>query len=65
MFWGGILGEHITGPHFYDGHLNGNIFQHFSNEDDNNLLKNISIGKLRRMCAPAHFIIKVRNTLDV
>jgi len=65
--WGGILGVHIIGPHFFDGHLNGNIFQDFLNEDLDNLLENIPLGELRRMWfqldgTPAHFSIRVLST---
>ena len=67
--WGGIIGDHIIGPHFFDGHLNGNIFQRFLNEDLDNYLENIPLELLRKMWfqldgAPAHFSVGVRNILD-
>lgn len=51
------------------GHLNGDIFQRFLNEDLDNILENIPLGLLRRMWfqldgAPAHFSIGVRHTLN-
>jgi hypothetical protein len=27
--WGGIIGEHVLGPHFFEGHLNGQMYLEF------------------------------------
>jgi hypothetical protein len=27
--WGGIIGEHVLGPHFFEGHLNGQMYFKF------------------------------------
>lgn len=67
--WGGIIGDHIIGPHFFEGHLNGNSFQNFLNTHLDNMLDNIPLHSLRSMWlqldgAPAHFCSGVRNTLD-
>ena len=41
--WGGILGEHLLGPYFIDGHLNGNSYLRFLRDDLDDLLENVPL----------------------
>lgn len=67
--WGGIVGEHLIGPYFFNGYLNGRKFLRFLKEDFLNLLENVPLNIRQRMWfqldgAPAHFKRSVRNYLD-
>lgn len=67
--WGGILGQYVIGPYFFEGHLNGQEFNRFLAEDLFDLLEDVPLVVIRRMWlqldgAPAHFHINVRNHLN-
>lgn len=67
--WCGIIGNRIIGPHFFDGNLNGDIYNDFLNNVLPDLLMGLPQEVRERMWlqqdgAPAHYAIAVRNTLD-
>jgi hypothetical protein len=67
--WGGIVGEYVVGPYFFDGILNGNIYLHFLRNSLPDLLENIHLATIRRLWiqhdgAPAHYSAQVRYFLN-
>lgn len=67
--WGGIVGQHVVGPYFFDGHLNGAMFLDFISNHLPELLENIPLHIRQRLWlqldgAPAHFQVNVRNELN-
>lgn len=67
--WGGIMGSHVIGPHFFNGNLNGNMFNMFLRNNLPELLEDIPLDAREKMWlqldgAPAHFQISVRNYLN-
>lgn len=68
--WGGIVGEHMVGPHFFNGHLNGQMYLEFLANDLPRLLQNLPLNiQARNMWlqqdgAPAHFLQQVRDFLN-
>ena len=67
--WGGILGEHLLGPYFIDGHLNGNSYLRLPCDDLDDLLENVALAARRQIVfqhdgAPAHNSRIVREFLD-
>lgn len=71
--WAGILGDHIVGPFFIDGNLNGNIYlellettvdPHITEllENDENLLENELV--FQQDGAPPHYVVPVREFLN-
>lgn len=67
--WGGILGEHLLGPYFIEGHLNGNSYLRFLHDDLDDLLENVPLAALRQIVfqhdgAPTHNSRVVREFLD-
>lgn len=67
--WGGIVGNDVIGPYFFDENLNGQNFLRFLRFDFQELLENIPLQVRQRMWlqldgAPAHFHIAVRNFLN-
>lgn len=67
--WGGILGEHLLGPYFFDGNLNGNNYLRFLRDDLFELLENVPLAARRQMVfqhdgAPAHNSRAIREYLD-
>lgn len=67
--FGGIVGNHVIGPYFFNGHLNGSEFLRFLKGDFCTLLENVPLNIRNRMWlqldgAPAHFKRSVRNYLN-
>lgn len=67
--WGGIMGNHVFGPHFFEGPLDGNKFLLFLRNEFSEMLDDIPLGTRRKMWlqldgAPAHFRNDVRQYLD-
>lgn len=67
--WGGVMGKHIFGPHFFDGPLDGNKFLSFLRNELFEMLDDIPLETRRKMWfqldgAPAHFRHDVRQYLD-
>lgn len=67
--WGGIMGEYVIGPYFFDEHLNGRNFLNFLKQDFWTLLENLPLSLRTKMWlqldgAPAHFSHDVRNYLN-
>ena len=67
--WGGIIGDVIIGPHFFNGHLNGQMYLHFLRHEFLALLAAIPEYTRNRMWlqqdgAPAHFSREVKYYLD-
>lgn len=67
--WGGTVAGRVIGPHFFNGHINGPIFEDFLNEELDDLLEEVPLGVLRTMWfqldgAPAHFSARVRTVLN-
>ncbi|XP_026827071.1 uncharacterized protein LOC113562299 [Ooceraea biroi] len=57
--WGGIIGTHVIGPHFFEGHLNRETYLRFMQSELPNLLEDVDLCTRRRMWwqqdgAPAH-----------
>lgn len=57
--WGGIIGTHVIGPHYFEGHLNREIYLQFLQNELPNLLEDVNLHIRRRMWwqqdgAPAH-----------
>lgn len=68
--WGGIVGTQVVGPHFFEHHLNGQIYLQFLEHELNNLLQHIPENVVPRLWyqhdgAPAHSTLNVRNCLDI
>lgn len=67
--WGGILGQYVVGPFFFDRHLNSQVYSDFLRHDLPILLEDIPLMVRQRMWfqhdgAPAHYGIGVRNFLN-
>lgn len=67
--WGGVIGCNVIGPHFFDGHLTGQIYLQFLRNDLPALLANLPPNMLAQMWfqqdgAPAHYAQQVRAELD-
>ena len=67
--WGGIIGEYIIGPYFFERSLNGPRFLDFLRNELPGLLENITLNIRRNMWlqldgAPAHYSRAVRNFLN-
>lgn len=67
--WGGIIGDFVIGPHFFEGILNGRTFFNFLEQEFSVLLDDVPIDIRRKMMvqmdgAPAHFSFEVRNFLN-
>lgn len=65
--WGGIIGEHVVGPHFFDGTLTGTIYLNFLENNLPQLLVNLP--ERNRMWfqqdgAPPHYSNAVREHLN-
>lgn len=68
--WGGIIGQHLIGPYFFEEHLNGMLFLEFLRNHFPVLLQNIPLDIRSTMWlqmdgAPAHFHREVREYLNV
>jgi hypothetical protein len=58
--WGGIIREHVLGPHFFEGHLNGQMYSEFLRNECTDLIDQLPLNVVRNMIfqnydAPAHF----------
>lgn len=67
--WCGIINEHIIGPHFFDGNLNGEMYLHFLQNELPPLLEELDLNTRQRMWfqqdgAPPHFHRNVRQYLN-
>lgn len=67
--YGGIIGDHVIGPYFFDGNLNGEKFLRFLEQEFLNLLDDVPLDIRNKMWlqldgAPPHFSRHVRNYLD-
>jgi hypothetical protein len=67
--WGGIIGEHVLGPHFFEGHLNGQMYLEFLRNECTDLIDQLPLNVVRNMIfqhdgAPAHFHNQVVNFLN-
>ena len=67
--WGGIIGDQLVGPHFFDGPLNGDAYLNFLRNDLPQLLENVPIETRLNMWllqdgAPPHFNQDVRRYLN-
>lgn len=67
--WAGILGTHVIGPFFFNGHLTGQIYLEFLRNELDNLLWDVPLATLRHMWmqhdgAPAHSARQVQLFLD-
>ena len=68
--WGGIIGSTIIGPYFFNGHLNGEMYLQFLQNELPRLLANVPLITRNRMWfqqdgAPAHFSRNVTEHLNV
>lgn len=67
--WGGILGDQVIGPFFFDEVLNGMRYLEFLQNDLPLLLENVNLNTMRSMWlqqdgAPVHYHRIVRQFLD-
>lgn len=67
--YGGLIGDYVVGPYFFDGNLNARKFLRFLRRDFCVLLENIPLNLRSRMWvqldgAPAHFSLNVRTYLN-
>jgi len=67
--WGGIIGNTVIGPHFFNGHLDGIMYQNFLEMDLPPLLENVPLNVRRRLMlmqdgAPPHWSLRVRQYLN-
>lgn len=67
--WGGIVGDFVIGPHFFNGHLNGAQYLYFLQNHLPQLLQNIPPILMENMWfqhdgAPPHFALPVREFLN-
>jgi hypothetical protein len=67
--WGGIIREHVLGPHFFEGHLNGQMYSEFLRNECTDLIDQLPLNVVRNMIfqnydAPAHFHSQVVNFLN-
>lgn len=67
--WCGIVDDFIIGPHFFEGHLNGEMYLSFLRNDLPPLLEELPLDLRQRMWfqndgAPAHYYRRVRCHLN-
>lgn len=67
--WAGIVGDHLVGPHFFDGPLNGEVYLNFLQNILPPLLENVDMQTRLNMWllqdgAPPHFSVVVRRYLN-
>lgn len=68
--WLGVLGDHVIGPYFFEGHLTGEMYVQFLREDLSDLLDDIPLNVRRDMeyfqhdGAPAHRDRRSRDYLN-
>lgn len=67
--WCGMIGDKIIGPYFIDGHLNGNSYANFLENQLGPLLEELPLNTRRTMWyqhdgCPAHFSLVARNKLN-
>ncbi|CAH1110323.1 unnamed protein product [Psylliodes chrysocephalus] len=67
--WAGIISNHLLGPFFLPGRLDGQSYLHFLEEKLRGLLEDVPIPLRNQMWfmhdgAPAHFSLIVRNHLN-
>lgn len=67
--WGGIIGDFIVGPFFFDGSLTGIKYEHFLRNDLPILLEDVPLNLRATMWlqhdgAPPHYSRRVRNFLN-
>ncbi|KAE8747084.1 hypothetical protein FOCC_FOCC006222 [Frankliniella occidentalis] len=67
--WGGVLGEQVIGPHFFDGRLNGAGYLAFLQNDLPDLLAEVPLALRRdhwfqQDGAPPHWLLAVRAHLN-
>lgn len=67
--WGGIIGDHVIGPYFFEGNLNGLMYLDFLSNHLPTLLENISLAVRLTIWyqhdgAAAHFLREVADELD-
>lgn len=67
--WGGIIGNTVIGPYFFNGHLNGPMYLDFLQHQLPGLLQEVPLYTRNRMWlqqdgAPAHFSRDVREYLN-
>lgn len=67
--WAGIIGNHIIGPHFIEGHLSGGTYLDMLTRVIPTLMDDIPLGFLRNIVyqhdgAPAHYSRSVREHLN-
>lgn len=68
--WCGVLGDRIIGPFVFDGHLNGESYLNFLQNDLPNLLEDIPLDVRASMWyqhdgCPSHYSQRVRDFLNV
>lgn len=59
MAWGGIVGNHVIGPHFFHERVNGQVYENFLREDLPGLLEDLPMNLIQNMWwmqdgAPGH-----------
>lgn len=64
--WGGIVGEHVVGPYFFEGHLNGQMYLQFLEHGFWDLLENIPLNIIQNLWlqhdgASPHYNLDIRN----
>lgn len=67
--WGGIVGDHAIGPHFFDGIVNGQVYLDFLENHLPLLLANVPLNIRQRMWllhdgAPVHHTRLIHNHLN-
>lgn len=68
--WAGIIGNYVIGPHFFHGHLTGEMYLEFLQNELNELLETLPAhydqGRIwfQQDGAPAHYSQAVRHYLD-
>lgn len=64
--WGGIVGNHVIGPHFFDGRVNGEVYHDFLENHLPLLLEGVPANIRERMWflhdgAPVHHTAQIHN----
>lgn len=67
--WGGVFGDRVMGPYFFDGHLTGRAYLHFLQNGFQEMLEDVPLELLRRMWlqhdgAPSHSTQEIRDYLN-
>lgn len=67
--WCGIVGDHLVGPHFFEGHLNGPMYAEFIVNNLPQLLENVPLHIRRNMWmqhdgAPPHYAVCSRLEMN-